>query len=320
LERLVEKRKQARRVENGEAAVMIEATLSELIRRITKHDKARLSLSSQRNRQRAFNCFLDYAGDVPVKRSTLETIEGFQGFLLNTGMKPQTVNLAVMLVKSALRKGNAWDMVPDALIKKMSQVKPLKVEEEPKVAMSIEEIEHLLSVASPRWKNLLSVIAYTGCRLMEAYNRKWSDVNLKLNTLLIRKTKTGKGRVIPLLPQARAVFSGMVQSIDHEAYVFMPREKSVSELLKREFKRAKLSQYSTHSLRHTFCSLSIMAGAAEGTVQKILGHQSNAMTKHYTHLSPGFMQAEIARIQGAFENESAKKVQIPLAVISGGMK
>lgn len=50
-----------------------------------------------------------------------------------------------------------------------------------------------------------------------------------------------------------------------------------------------------------------MAGAAEGTVQKILGHQSGRMTRHYTHLSPGFMQAEINRIQSAFENKSAKK-------------
>ena len=60
----------------------------------------------------------------------------------------------------------------------------------------------------------------------------------------------------------------------------------VREHIQRSCAEAGFKRITTHSLRHSFCSTAIANGIPEPIVQKILGHKSASMTKHYTHLAP----------------------------------
>ena len=61
--------------------------------------------------------------------------------------------------------------------------------------------------------------------------------------------------------------------------------KDIKKGFKSACKRARITDFHFHDLRHTFASHLVMAGADLSTVQKLLGHKTLTMTLRYSHLS-----------------------------------
>jgi integrase len=62
--------------------------------------------------------------------------------------------------------------------------------------------------------------------------------------------------------------------------------------------KAQVRPLRFHDLRHTTASLLMMAGANPAAVQRILRHRDPRMTMEvYGHLTPGYLQAEVDRLQ-----------------------
>jgi integrase len=64
----------------------------------------------------------------------------------------------------------------------------------------------------------------------------------------------------------------------------------------RAVKKAGLTRFTWHDLRHTFASRLVMEGVDIVTVSKLLGHRSLAMTRRYSHLSPEHEQVAVERL------------------------
>jgi site-specific recombinase XerD len=64
--------------------------------------------------------------------------------------------------------------------------------------------------------------------------------------------------------------------------------------VKRSFhtacRKAGITDFRFHDLRHTFASHRVMAGVDITTVSKLLGHKSLTMTSRYSHLAPDHLQ------------------------------
>jgi len=72
-------------------------------------------------------------------------------------------------------------------------------------------------------------------------------------------------------------------------YVFTYKGRPVKEIksaFETALKRAEITKYRLHDLRHTFASRLVMNGVDLVTVQELLGHKSIVMTKRYSHPTP----------------------------------
>src|SRR5262245_25758114 len=71
----------------------------------------------------------------------------------------------------------------------------------------------------------------------------------------------------------------------------------INRVFRPALRRARITNFSWHDLRHTFASRLAMAGVDIRTVQELLGHQSLAMTLRYAHLSPAHKRDAVRHLE-----------------------
>jgi integrase len=64
------------------------------------------------------------------------------------------------------------------------------------------------------------------------------------------------------------------------------RYKDLKRSFKTACKRAGITDFRFHDLRHTFASHLVMSGVDITTVKELLGHKTLTMTLRYSHLAP----------------------------------
>jgi integrase len=142
----------------------------------------------------------------------------------------------------------------------------------------------------------------TGCRFGELAALKVSDFNPDSSTLLIKMSRTRKSRHVALADEGIALFSGLVAGRPGDAPMLVKQNgatwavKNPARLMAETCVRAGITPPANfHALRHSYCSLSIMNGAALFTVARNLGHRDTRMIeRHYGHLSASFLAESAA--------------------------
>lgn len=133
----------------------------------------------------------------------------------------------------------------------------------------------------------------TGMRRGEILGLEWGDVDLDQGRAILRDTKNGDTRVVPLVGRALEVMKAhsKVRQLATEL-VFPQRDKKgnwrrwlLREPFERACKKAKLENFRFHDLRHTAASYLAMNGASLAELAEILGHRTLVMVKRYAHLS-----------------------------------
>ena len=76
-------------------------------------------------------------------------------------------------------------------------------------------------------------------------------------------------------------------------------------------KRAGISDFRFHDLRHTFASHFVMRGGSLKDLQEILGHKTMAMTLRYAHLSKEHKRKAVNLLNGLTtpQNENGQPPQ-----------
>jgi len=152
---------------------------------------------------------------------------------------------------------------------------------------------------------ILHMLYATGMRQAELLAIDDNDINF--TSAEIRVTgKRNKQRVIPVAPQLLdeiRTWQSLRDSIypDHDcAALFITRHGRMSKDMLYKTCRSILSRTGAtrlgpHTLRHSFASAMVDAGADLNAVREILGHESLATTQIYTHLSFGRLTADYLR-------------------------
>lgn len=148
---------------------------------------------------------------------------------------------------------------------------------------------------------VFELIYATGLRVGELVRLDLADLDLKDLKLMVRLGKGGKDRLVPFGEPAAEALSRWLHvrgrlarpGKSGEALFLGSRggrlgDREIRRLLAARLQARGLdSAFSPHSLRHSFATHLLSAGADLKVIEEMLGHSSLATTERYTHLDLG---------------------------------
>ena len=236
-------------------------------------------------------------GDVALNEISPIHIEKLKSRKLKEGVTRTTVNHYLKTLKRMFNIAIAWgytDKNPVKGIKFYSE----KDAQRDRV-LTREEEDRLLGVASERLRPILIVALNTGMRKGEILRLKWQDIDLENRIILVKQTKSGKPRTLPI--NSRLLDELMwLKKRNRKSQCLFTNSKTGGPLktIRRSFdaacRDAKLQNFRFHDLRRTFGSRLALAGVDLNRIKELLGHASLKTTEIYLH-------AELKDIREAVE-------------------
>jgi integrase len=152
--------------------------------------------------------------------------------------------------------------------------------------------------------DLAAGLAYTGCRIGEAREIEWRDIDFEAGEIVVRGdattgTKNWELRRVPLIPDARTLFQRMrSERADEPVDARVFRVGECQKALDRACKKVDAERITHHDLRHLFATRCIESGVDIPTVSRWLGHKDGGALamKTYGHLRREHSIAQAQRV------------------------
>jgi integrase len=230
-------------------------------------------------------------------------------------------NRVLTIVKGALNRAWREGKIPSD--EAWRRVEPFEQADAARVRyLTIDECRRLINAAASDFRRLVRAGLLSGCRYGELVGLEVQDFNPDVGTLHVRIAKGGEGRHVVLNDEGIEFFSSLTagrpgsEIMLRKADGTLWRKSHQTRPMIDACDRAKIEPAASfHSLRHTYASHAVMAGAPLLVVAKNLGHADTRMVeKHYGHLSQSYLAdamraaaprfgfvdgGNVARLQGA---------------------
>jgi integrase len=142
----------------------------------------------------------------------------FRNQLLAEGRTPQTVDLLVRkILASAFAPAVKMGLLDSTPLASLPPLKSTRIE---KGSFSAQEISKLLEKATPDWRGAILVGYFTGARLKDVCNLRWSNVDLEKQFITFRAAKTGQLITVAIHPELEEHFLSRNVSDDPQAFIF----------------------------------------------------------------------------------------------------
>jgi site-specific recombinase XerD len=181
----------------------------------------------------------------------------------------------------------------NVLNKKFDEDIPLtKKDKKLPLVLNKKEIHKMIDVTyNLKHKLVLMFLYYAGLRLNEARNLRWTDLDFERDLIHLKIAKGGQERVIFLHQRLQNTLK--VYGLKDEGLIFMPDSgghlyspRSIQLIVKHAAKGAGIKKrVSPHTLRHSFATHLLEAGADIKYIQLLLGHRDIKTTQIYTHVA-----------------------------------
>jgi integrase len=251
-------------------------------------------------------------------------LEGYRNHLRQKPTHKKTIrtvasiNREISCLHHVFQKGVEWEMVERSPFERGKTL--LQKENNQRLKfLTEEEIPKLIEACPAHLRRIVICALNTGMRKTEILSLKWSQV--REGFIYLQKTKTDEPRQIPINDTLEKLFKEIrkgqklgTESVFTYVNVGQGRKKksplsvvqNVESLpvknIKTSFtsavKRAGLSDFRPHDLRHTFASHMIMRGASLKELQELLGHKTMTMTLRYAHLSQEHKKMAVNLLNG----------------------
>lgn len=197
---------------------------------------------------------------------------------------------------------NEWGWIEDSPISKVTKPKEprgrtrfLNEDERLKLLQACKESQN------PYLYPIVVLALSTGMRQAEVLNLKWSDVDLDKRRVILQETKNGEIRQVALTGHALELLKQLDKVRRIDTHLLFPGKNSnqpidIRTAWENTLKRAEITNFKFHDLRHTCASYLAMNGASIAEISEILGHKTLAMVKRYAHLSETHTAGVVSRM------------------------
>ena len=191
----------------------------------------------------------------------------------------------------------------------VANIDPIKHIDKPRQPLTEEEMVMLRDACETyRERAIIDTFLYTGIRIAELANMKWSDIDMQRKTIKIFG-KGSKYRTVIFNSTAKISLLKykLVQCGDSE-YVFLSEKKPYNKLCKGAIgriisdidKRTEFSHHvSAHVLRHTFATQALIHGMSIEKMRILLGHENYSTTLLYAEIDMSQVEYEYKKSFGA---------------------
>lgn len=244
--------------------------------------------------------YLKQENILSLKKIELTTLRNYLKYLYECGNTERSVAHKVTVLRQFYRYLELEGITTNQVIAGLEMPKLRR--SLPKV-LSLEEVEQLLSFPLKtaydyRNKAMLETMYAAGLRISELIQLKLHDLNFEMATLrIIGKGK--KERIIPLGDYALTAIQlyfdkgrpHLVKETRTEDLflssrgVAMTRQAFFKIIKKLAVEQGIKTEFSPHTLRHSFATHLLQNGADLRSIQELLGHADISTTQIYTHIS-----------------------------------
>ncbi len=201
--------------------------------------------------------------------------------MLADGYSPSTVNNNLAILSQCYTIAiTEWGIATNNPVKGLRRPQP-KDERERRLREGEEDA--ILSTLGSPYSEMIVILLETAMRRGELFKLKWDDVKLREKYLILRDTKNGSSRSVPLSSRAIAAFKSLPRNISGK--VFAQHPDTLSHYFANACKANGIEGLRVHDLRHEATSRLFEMGVFNVMeIASITGHKDLKMLKRYTHL------------------------------------
>lgn len=255
-----------------------------------------------------FLAFLGAKADKDIVSITPAEVGRFRDRMAKE-LSRNSANLGVKVLRAALNGAAKQGLItsnPAAVVDK------LKVRGESKRRpFTAAELRRVLQACGDTdWRGMVLFGIYTGARLGDIARLTWRAVDLQTKEVAFTTGKTGRRMILPLAKPLRDYLESLPSTENPDAPIFQQASASAkwTGTLSNGFYEVLVSaglaeprtkqstgkgrnasrpvgELSFHSLRHSATTFLKAAGVSDALAREIIGHDSAAISRGYTHLS-----------------------------------
>lgn len=208
----------------------------------------------------------------------------------------------------AIEKGCRADNPAATIEWRREEPKELRLPEPKEFRKLVASVRNCGWVDAEASARFIEFLAYTGCRLTEAINVRWADVDFQRLKIKVRGdpitgTKGNKGqrpREVPMIADARQLLKKIrKERPDEPPETSILQQRTARKALAHACLRLGIAKLSHHDLRHLFATRCIESGVDIPTVSRWLGHKDGGALamRVYGHLRDQHSQTMAGKVK-----------------------
>jgi integrase len=277
-------------------------------------EQVRAGKTATRYRQviRDFIASLGHRANLALAHITPKDVLAYRNSIIAASKTARTANLSAKVVSAAFNTALRQGYIPSNPCVALESL-PIKTEE--RATFTPAQVSKLMRVAEGDWKGAVLFAYYSGARLGDVSNMRWSAIDLEQRLIRFTPSKTKKPVTIPLhdelerellkkpgigkaflFPSLAGKGTGGRHGLSGRFAAIMEKAGIQGKIIRHAEGGRATSNLSFHSLRHSFNSAMANAGVSQEIRQKLTGHSSAEVNKIYTHHELEPLRAAIATL------------------------
>ena len=292
-------------------------TFRDLMDKFLKVHAPKVSGNMQRSYRTSLNHLDSFFGKSNLLSITPRNISRYKMLRNDESAASATINRELAMLSKAFNMAvKEWEWLKDNPVAKVPREKE---DNERDRWLTVGEEVSLLENC-PEWLgDIILFNLHTGLRQDELLSLTWDRVDVFRKTILIKDTKNGKPRTVPLNKTALGILESKASVISIRSRIVfhsMCGTKIDKHNLRRAFviamERAGIEDFTYHGLRHTFATRLAQSGVDLYKISKLLGHKDIKTAQRYAHHCPESLRDGVEVLEVDCNMTAvAKKMTIP---------